>query len=225
MKNFSAVCWLAAGLAAPVLAQSASPESVILLHLQHALRQAGFQGTVTQLKIVTPVQFDRRCETGWQVSGTRQLPASVQTLALTCARPVRLQRVTVKAQLQVQVAVAARRIAAGSRLQADDIVWETRSLTQLADLVGDPQELLGRSNRSALSPGDVLYRRQLQAEVLIKRQDPVKIVARQGDIELIARGVALTNGVAGETIRVRNNSSGKVLHARVRAAGEVELLE
>jgi Chaperone for flagella basal body P-ring formation len=59
--------------------------------------------------------------------------------------------------------------------------------------------------------------------ILIKGHDLVRLVARIGDIRVMARAEALQEGRAGEVIRVRNIDSDKIVSGRVAEAGVVEV--
>jgi flagella basal body P-ring formation protein FlgA len=59
------------------------------------------------------------------------------------------------------------------------------------------------------------------ASTLVKRGEPVRIVARHEQIEVSMAGDALDTGARGDMVRVRN-ANGTVIRARVTGAGTVE---
>jgi flagellar basal body P-ring formation protein FlgA len=59
---------------------------------------------------------------------------------------------------------------------------------------------------------------------MVRAGDHVEMVARLGGIEVRADGVALGGGDNGARLRVRNESSGKVVDAMVSAPGMVVAL-
>jgi flagella basal body P-ring formation protein FlgA len=61
----------------------------------------------------------------------------------------------------------------------------------------------------------------LVAPTLVKRGDPVRIVAKRDQIEVSMAGEALDPGSRGATIRVKN-ASGVTIRARVTEQGQVE---
>ena len=56
---------------------------------------------------------------------------------------------------------------------------------------------------------------------MVRAGDRVQMIARLGDIEVRANGVALGSGDNGARLRVRNDSSGKIVDGMVSAPGEV----
>jgi Chaperone for flagella basal body P-ring formation len=59
--------------------------------------------------------------------------------------------------------------------------------------------------------------------VLVKALQPVSMVVRLGAMNVEATGEAIQDGRAGETIKVRNSASKKIVSGRVTAAGVVEI--
>ena len=69
-----------------------------------------------------------------------------------------------------------------------------------------------------ISPGALGGRR------LVRAGDQVQMVAALNGIEVRATGVALGSGDNGARLRVRNESSGKIIDAMVSAPGVVTAL-
>ena len=61
----------------------------------------------------------------------------------------------------------------------------------------------------------------LTAQLLVKRGEAVRIVARNEQIEVSMAGEAMDPGARGALIRVRNQN-GNIIKARVTGAGTVE---
>ncbi|WP_018411157.1 flagellar basal body P-ring formation chaperone FlgA [Methyloversatilis thermotolerans] len=132
------------------------------------------------------------------------------------------QKVTVRGRIAADVVVASSDIQAGRPIQEGDVSLDQRDVTQVPDAFGDTAEVLGMTGRRALHPGDILRKKLLSAAIAVKRGDEVLIVARNGGIEVQMTGEALDTGATGDTVRVRNLSSGVVVRARVTGPGEVE---
>lgn len=134
------------------------------------------------------------------------------------------QKVMVRGRIAADVVVVNSDIPAGRPIQEGDVTLDQRDVTQVPDGFGDPAEVLGMTSRRALHPGDILRRKLLSTATAVKRGDEVLIVARNGGIEVQMAGEALDTGAAGDTVRVRNLSSGVIVRARVTGPGEVEPL-
>lgn len=127
----------------------------------------------------------------------------------------------VRAKVTARVAVMAADVASGRTVEAADVALERRDVSLVADVVSDLALLEGMAARRALRSGELLRQNMLTAQVLVKRGEAVRIVARNEQIEVSMAGEALDPGARGALVRVRN-SNGNVIKARVTGAGTVE---
>lgn len=127
----------------------------------------------------------------------------------------------VRARVTARVAVMAADVASGKPVDAADVALERRDISLVSDTVSDLALLEGMSARRALRSGELLRQNMLTAQLLVKRGEAVRIVARNEQIEVSMAGEALDPGARGALIRVRNNN-GNVIKARVTGAGTVE---
>lgn len=130
----------------------------------------------------------------------------------------------VRARISAKVAVTAGPVAAGQLLSDDDLVIERRDISSLTDTIG-AAAAVGQASRRTLRAGAVLRQSQLAAPILVKRGDPVVMLARVEAIEVSTAGEALDSGAQGAVVRVRNVANGRVVRMRVTAAGTVEPVE
>ncbi|MBZ2208641.1 flagellar basal body P-ring formation chaperone FlgA [Massilia soli] len=126
----------------------------------------------------------------------------------------------VRARISANVAVTAGPVAAGQLLSDADIVFERRDISSLSDTIG-AQAALGQASKRSLRAGEVLRQSQLTAPILVKRGDPVVMLARIEAIEVSTAGEALDSGALGAVVRVRNVANGRVVRMRVTATGMV----
>lgn len=126
----------------------------------------------------------------------------------------------VRATLSARVPLARRDLAAGETLSTADLEWGRATLTEL-DVVTQPQQADGLQARAPLRRGQPLPQKRLEAPRLVRRGERVDIVAQDAGVEVRAPGEALDDGRKGETIRVRNRSSGKLVRGQVVGAAEV----
>ncbi|WP_158080800.1 flagellar basal body P-ring formation chaperone FlgA [Pelomonas sp. KK5] len=125
----------------------------------------------------------------------------------------------VKAELSAEVLVAATALPSGRVLAESDLLRERRDVGP--DMLSDADAVTGQALRSPLRAGQPISRRQLAEAIVIKRGEAVRIVARNGEIEVQAAGEALDAGARAATIRVRNVNTGRIISARVVGPGEV----
>jgi flagella basal body P-ring formation protein FlgA len=80
---------------------------------------------------------------------------------------------------------------------------------------------VGMRLKRSLPMGAVLTPAYLESPMLVRRGDQVVIRADLPGMDVRASGTALGSAAAGERLRVRNESSGRIVEAIVTARGEV----
>lgn len=127
----------------------------------------------------------------------------------------------VRAKITSTVAVMAADVPAGRPVTPGDIAFEPRDITLATETIASESALAGMQARRSLRTGELLRQNMLVEMQLIKRGDPVRIVAHREQIEVSMAGEALDPGARGNVIRVRN-VNGNVIRARVTGTGTVE---
>jgi flagella basal body P-ring formation protein FlgA len=153
-------------------------------------------------------------------------PAPRMSVQVQCLQPDGWDvRVTVQLQLFRTVLVASRPLLRGDGLRANDVRPEERDITRLGyGYIDNLSQTTGRSLARTLAAGSVLTPAALGGRRMVSAGDHVLLVAKLDSIEVRANGVALGGGDNGARLRVRNDSSGKVIDAMVTAPGEVVAL-
>lgn len=166
------------------------------------------------------------CPEGWQVQArdTRFL-SRLRFVAHCPGTPAASQEVLLRGQLSAEVLVAAVALAPGRPIGEDAVQLERRDISNAPEALSQLDAVLGLSPRGSVRAGQLLLKRQLQETVLVRRGQKLQIRARGGGIEVSAPGEALESGARDAHIRVRNLASGRVIGARVVAAGLVEPAE
>lgn len=119
--------------------------------------------------------------------------------------------------------IAARPLAHGHVLMADDYTTATGDLTQLpAGITRDPSQVQGRTLAGTLASGQPLRSDLLRAPTVIQQGQSVKLVARGKGFEVTAEGKALSQGVLGQVVQVRS-PSGQTVTGIARSDGAVEV--
>lgn len=136
---------------------------------------------------------------------------------------------TVRVPLQVKVwrtvLVASHPLLRGDGVGATDVHGEERDITRLGyGYVENLDQVAGRSLARAVARGSVLSPGALGGRRMVRAGDHVQMVARLDGIEVRADGIALGSGDNGARLRVRNESSGKVVDGMVSAPGVVVAL-
>nr|WP_316638543.1 flagellar basal body P-ring formation chaperone FlgA [uncultured Roseateles sp.] len=213
-------------------AQAQSLDTRVLAFARQALleqaQREGLQAPELQLRVATSpkAKGPAACAAGWQFQmlDTRYL-SRLRVGARCPGADSASQDFVLRAELSAEVLVAAATLPSGRPLAEADLRLERRELAQLGDALSDTEAARGLSPRSTLRAGQPLLRSQLVEPLLIKRGEAVRIMARNGGIEVHASGEALDAGRRNETVRVRNSSTGRIIAARVLGPGLVEPAE
>ena len=73
--------------------------------------------------------------------------------------------------------------------------------------------------------GSPIFDRNLVRPILVQRGEIIRIVARIGEVEIAAGGVALAQGAAGDLIRVQNSTTKRFLTGKVQADKSVLVID
>lgn len=144
-------------------------------------------------------------------------------------QPLKTVPVTVDIRLKKPVPIANRNIARGELLSGGNVRFEIQPVShqQLSRL---PNAVFGQTASRPIRSGksiesvDVQLRPSQDQQVLIKRRDLVRMVARKGALRvIISNGEALESGKLNEFISVRNPASRKTVRGRVTGPSEIEV--
>ncbi|WP_420004684.1 flagellar basal body P-ring formation chaperone FlgA [Arenibacterium sp. LLYu02] len=118
------------------------------------------------------------------------------------------------------IIVPVRTIRAKEIIAAEDLVYKNMEAPGALD---QPADIIGQEARIALYAGRPIHLGDIGAPAIIDRNDLVKIVFRQGGLEIATEGRSLGRGAEGDYIRVMNLASRTTITGRVRADGSIEV--
>lgn len=123
-----------------------------------------------------------------------------------------------------EIPVARHAVQRGDVLNENDIVRARINLTQVPDdLVLEQSDLNGMELGRSVSEGQFFQKRFLKIAPIIQTGATVSIQYTKGLLQATATGTALDDGAQGAVVRVRNDSSRKILKGRVISEGVVEV--
>ena len=218
---------LAAWLLTLPLGAAAMPTTELLARAESfaaaAARQAYPDGDVTvrmvpvdSRQVLDPCEDVRFEATGDRVAGRIAIRAR-------CLAPARWGIfLTALVDVVVPVVTLARPVPRDSVLQAADVTLTPRNLGELREgYLIDPDDVVGMAARSNLRADAVLYQRHLAAPRLVVRGETVTVAARHGHVQVTTQAIALSDGVYGEQVEVRNPRSERVVTGWVTGPGRV----
>jgi flagella basal body P-ring formation protein FlgA len=136
------------------------------------------------------------------------------------------QRVSVTAHLDrwAEVAVVRIPVAKGEIVDASNLAMARLNVQSLpADAVSDLSKVVGLETKRNLGAGEVLQKNKLNIPTVIKVGEKVTLRFKSALLMATASGIALDAAGLQQPIRIKNDSSNKVVTGVVMAAGVVEV--
>ena len=176
------------------------------------------------LRVHLPVQMPARA-TVQSMNYDARTRRFTAVLAAPDGRPGAVQiRAAGRVLRIVSVPVLTRRVRPGDIIRKADVVEvPLRAHTIGRDIILDTAALLGKSPRRTLHPDRPMRSRDLREPMLVNRGALVTMVFRSSNMMITAKGKSFGRGAKGETIRVRNSSSGKTVEAVIIGHNKVSV--
>jgi flagella basal body P-ring formation protein FlgA len=147
------------------------------------------------------------------------------SLSVSCAAPQQW-KIHVAAHIdgEVDALVARYPIPRGTQIRQEDLEFVLRRYSQLNHGYYNSAKMLeNKEAKRNIRAGQVLTPNLVKAQKLVLRGQHITIVAQNGGLNLRVKGKALMDGQQGQTIKVRNLNSKKLIYARVISAGMVKV--
>jgi flagella basal body P-ring formation protein FlgA len=156
------------------------------------------------------------------VSGGAREPRVSRSTTLATASPA-----LAPADVQTaprEIAVLARPVSRGEVIAASDVMWMESPPAAPRDALTDAEAMIGMTARRNLDAERPLRSSDFGPTALIRRGEPVTLLYEAGGLKLTMRGRALANASAGQTVRVTNLSSNRVVEAIAEAEGVARVM-
>lgn len=122
------------------------------------------------------------------------------------------------------VVITSRAITRDGAFKSEDLTYQSMPLGTLNQgYFLHIRDLFGQQAKRPLAARTQLTRYHIVPAVLVRRGDAVAITVEKGGLSVRMMGEALSDGRAGEQIRVVNNQSQRTISARVVEAGVVRV--
>ena len=133
--------------------------------------------------------------------------------------------VPIKINVLKTVLVAKRGLIKGKQVGAEDIYpteMDTQKLKQ--GYFTDKNELIGLVCKHDISADNPFNPYNIELAKLVHKGEQVSIVANDNNLTISMDGIALNEGVLGETVRVKNLSSKRTIEAQVAGRKSVKVI-
>jgi flagella basal body P-ring formation protein FlgA len=130
--------------------------------------------------------------------------------------------VTVKPDVSVPVVMASGALDRDHVVTADDLVLRKFSVSSSrADVFWQKDDVIGMTVKRRVREMTPLTANMLEAPVMVERGQRVAMIASQDGVTAQTTGLAMKKGRRGDIIKVKNESSGQQVSARVTDFGTV----
>lgn len=121
-----------------------------------------------------------------------------------------------------RIVVAKKRLKRGDLIQGEEATIEVRDIAALSsNAVKDISLVMGKESKTFIPQGNPIYEWMIKERPLVKKNEKVKIEVNAENIVVVAGGMSMEDGALGQSIKVKNLTSGKELVAVVTGTGEV----
>lgn len=136
----------------------------------------------------------------------------------------RVRSIAVRMNWTQDVMVASRNIRKGDRINVRDIVSRPMRITRPGIYASSPEEIVGFTADRNIKQGEPIELRSLTSSQVIRKNRPVKIIARYGGANASVDGILLDDGKPGDWVRVRRADDRHVtLRAKIINENTVEV--
>jgi flagella basal body P-ring formation protein FlgA len=130
-----------------------------------------------------------------------------------------------RAYAMVEVPVLTRRMTPGDTIAEADIGWIGMPSDRVASgVVTELADLVGKTPRRPIRPQQPVRNTDLVDAIAVSKGALVTVALEGANMSLTVQGKALQNGAVGDTIRVVNTMSSRVLDAVVVSASRVAVM-
>jgi flagella basal body P-ring formation protein FlgA len=148
----------------------------------------------------------------------------VGKLVAPARNPIYSMRVTGRLQKMIKVPVLTRLVRRGEIVRARDVALRAVDQSKVpASAVIQRADIVGQSARRSLPSGMPVRDGDLEAPTLVRRGALVTMEIKTPMMRLTARGKALDSGTLGETVRIRNIQSKRVIQGTVVGLDRVRI--
>lgn len=124
----------------------------------------------------------------------------------------------------INVVVTKKLIKKGQEIKAGDIGLEEKTFLRIpGDVIQDIGAVIHKTAKRGMQAGVIIRSNMLESKKMVKRGDPVTIVAESGSLTIKTVGQAVEDGSEGKFIKVLNLSSRKIIVGRVVAGSTVSV--
>ncbi len=154
------------------------------------------------------------------------LPTSVEVSVLIDGKPYKKVIYRARIHIYQDVLTAARAINRGERITESDLTVVSKEVNAYSGAcLTDSKMAVGFVMARSVSAGTILLKAMVDKPIVVERGFPLHLIVNVNGISVQMEGTALESGRVGDRIRVRNESSRKILYGKVLDNTAVEIAD
>ncbi|MGD9591663.1 MAG: flagellar basal body P-ring formation chaperone FlgA [Candidatus Berkiella sp.] len=143
------------------------------------------------------------------------------TVKVACETPKKWAiRVPVKVHLYKEIVLASHPIQKDQVISQHDLKYVRTDVSQVSNgYYVSPDELIGLVATKPISDNAIIMHHMVKPPVLVHRGETVKLVVKAPGLTIEGTGIAQSDGMKGQTIRIKNSRSSRMVEATVQEPG------
>lgn len=162
----------------------------------------------------------------WAISNTQIIPRGNFNISLDIYKDNNFyKKVFVQGNLRIlkEVPVVKRNLQYGERIQRDDVSFEKQDITFSRETIPLAEELYGSEVAGNLSSRQIIWKRNLKRKMALTRGAPVQVTVQNQGWRIHITGISQENGYIGDTVKVLNPDTKKLIVGVINDEGMVEV--
>jgi len=151
--------------------------------------------------------------------------AGITSVAVSCTGENNW-KIYVQAEVKVilDIVVADAMLERGQVISEGDLAIESHDIGNLPQgYFANMSKVAGMITRRAVKPGDLINSNMLKQAYMVKRGESVSLIVKTPGLKVQMKGKALGNATRGNTVRVKNLSSNRIVEGVATAPGVVSI--
>lgn len=147
------------------------------------------------------------------------------SLDVECRQP-KTWRVTVPVQIEIYktIAITNQFLPRGKLITSDDISFMRHNISSIGEGYFESKDnLIGMEISRTIRQGSIIKPNMIKEPILVRRGNAVKIISLGQNISVQALGIALQDGVKGDTIAVKNRATNLTVEGKVTAPDTITI--
>ncbi len=158
-----------------------------------------------------------RCLNGLQVTSGKQLVLGRNSIQVSCEKKTNWS-LMLNADIEVwrDVVVLRDHISRGITINSHAVTLQQRNLAKLQrGYFTNTQSVIGNISKRSLKAGTAISPNMINLPIIVQRGQAINLRVEHPGLAVDMKGIALKKGRKGDTIKVKNSSSNRVLYGTI----------